>query len=242
MQFYFIRHAQSENNRLYFETGSAVGRHEDPELTPLGRQQAGALARFLARPGLPPANPDIAYDPQNLGGFAFTHLYCSLMVRAIATGTVVARALELPLVAREGTHEVGGIHQTDAETGHLVGLPGRNRAYFERHYPDLILPESLDQAGWWNRPFEEHEQRPLRARRFWDELLARHGDGDDRVALVSHGGFYRYLMRAILDRPEQKSLSFALNNAAITRLDLTSYGLSIQYMNRLDFMPRDLVT
>jgi 2,3-bisphosphoglycerate-dependent phosphoglycerate mutase len=242
MQFYCIRHAQSENNLLYVQTGSVEGRSADPELTPVGWQQAEALARFLSRPGLTAVNHDLAYDPQNLGGFTLTHLYCSLMVRAVATGMVVARALNLPLVAWEDVHEVGGIHEKDAETGERAGLPGNNQAYFETHYPALVLPESLGQAGWWNRPFEDHDQRPLRARRFWEELLAKHGDSDDRVAVISHGGFYRHLMWVILDCPEEEAPWFALNNAAITRIDLNSYGLSIQYMNRLDFVPRDLVT
>ena len=33
MRFYFIRHAQSENNRLWAETGTAEGRRIDPTLT-----------------------------------------------------------------------------------------------------------------------------------------------------------------------------------------------------------------
>lgn len=240
MQFYFIRHAQSENNLLYAQTGSQEGRSEDAELTEVGWQQAERLAEFLRRPGRRPAGGD--HDGQNVGGFEFSHLYCSLMLRSVATGTVLARALDLPLVAWEDLHEVGGIHVTDKSTGERIGQAGKPRSYFERHHPDLILPESLGEEGWWNRPYEDREQRPLRARRVLDELLARHGQSDDRVAVVSHGGFYNHLMQAILNLPEREGYWFAMNNAAMTRIDFGDDYIWMQYLNRVDFMPTVLIT
>jgi 2,3-bisphosphoglycerate-dependent phosphoglycerate mutase len=243
MQLYFIRHAQSENNQLYAETGSYLGpkRREDPDLTPLGRQQASKLAQFLRDHGHPDTRLEWGYDTQNLGGFALTHLYCSMMVRAVATGSIVSRALGLPLVAWEELHEVGGIHQRDEQTGDPISLPGKNRTYFEEHYPELILPSSLGEGGWWAcRPFEEREKRPLRARRLLDDLLARHGDSEDRVAVVSHGGIYGYLLRSLYDL--QDGYWFNLNNAAITRIDFLEDRTTVGYMNRLDFLPYDLVT
>jgi 2,3-bisphosphoglycerate-dependent phosphoglycerate mutase len=240
MRFYFIRHGQSENNRLWAETGSWDGRNEDPELTALGRQQAEALAHFLCEPG--PVDTAHAWDSQNVGGFAITHLYSSLMVRAVATGTALARALDLPLVAWLDAHEVGGIHHKDVETGTSIGLPGKARSYFEAHYPGLVLPGSLGEEGWWNRPFEEREARPLRARRFLDALLDRHGDTDDCVAVVSHGGFYSYLMRALLNVEPDTGCWFMLNNAAITRIDFDNTAILVHYMNYARFLPADLVT
>ena len=240
MEFYFIRHAQSENNALWALTGSYETRLEDPDLTGLGRQQAEILAGFLARPGGQPPDPD--HDFQNIAGFPFTHLYCSLMVRAVATGTVVARALGLPLVAWEEIHEVGGILYWDAALGQGFGRPGPNRAYFETHYPDLVLPASLGEEGWWNRPFEERAERPHRARRFVEELLQRHGGGDDRVAIISHGGFYHQVLRVLLGITGAEGLWFSLNNAAITRIDFVDGDVGVRYMNRLDFMPGELIT
>lgn len=240
MQLYFIRHAQSQNNALFAQTGSFAGRSEDPDLTPTGRQQAEHLARFLSAPGLVPGDEPRIYDTQNVDGFGITHLYCSLMIRAVATGVVLARSLGVPLVAWEDVHEVGGILDRDDEKDERIGLPGRNRAYFESHYPDLILPERLGKEGWWNRPAEEREQGYLRARQFWSDLLERHGDTEDRVAVISHGGFYAFVLRTIFDLSQTHW--FALNNTAITRLDVNPDGLAIQYMNRLDFLPRELVT
>jgi len=242
MQLYFIRHAQSENNAQYVRTGSRSSRISDPELTPTGRQQARVLARFLKRHSPGPQANATGHDPQNVHGFAFTHLYCSLMVRSVATGTELATALGLPLVAWEDLHETGGIHDIDQETGKRVGLPGKNRAYFQQHNPDLVLPESLDDEGWWSRPFEPREDRPLRARRTLHALLELHGNSGDRVAVISHGGFYNQFLRAVLNLPEEDRLWFSLNNTAITRIDFEGEETWLSYLNRLEFMPEELIT
>jgi 2,3-bisphosphoglycerate-dependent phosphoglycerate mutase len=239
MEFYFIRHAQSENNLLYDTTGASDGRSQDPELTEVGRRQTEILARFLRQSDSAPTLR--LPDHQNIGGFCITHLYTSLMVRAVATGTVIARALNLPLVAWEDLHETGGIYLDDVPTGTRIGQPGKDREYFQANYPQLVLPESLGDAGWWNRPFEEPEQRPVRAQRVLRDLLARHGGKEDRVAVISHGGFYNVLLRTIF-QVEREDCWFGLNNAAITRIDFNADGVALEYMNRIDFMPKDLVT
>ena len=239
MQFYFIRHGQSENNLLYLTTGGSNGRSDDPELTDLGCKQAEALAQFLCCAAPKPAAN--LFDEQNLAGFGITHLYTSLMVRAVATGEIVASALNLPLVAWEDLHETGGIYHQDEQTGERVGRPGKNRAYFEEHFPDLGLPNSLGEAGWWDRPFEEREQRPTRAEQLGRELLERHGGTEDHVAVISHGGFYNVLLRYIF-KIERDDCWFGLNNTAITRIDYSVDGVALTYTNRVDFLPKDLVT
>jgi 2,3-bisphosphoglycerate-dependent phosphoglycerate mutase len=243
MQFYFIRHGQSENNALWKRTGSSKGRSEDSELTEVGRQQAEFVAQFLCRANLPDcASGGSGGDVQNVAGFGITHLYSSLMVRSVATGTVIAKALDLPLVTWEDLHERGGIYLKDEQTGERIGQAGKNRAYFEAHYPDFVLPDSLGEAGWWNRPFEEPEQRPIRAQRFLRDLMARHGHTDDRVAVVGHGGFYNDLLATILNVPESEGYWFALNNAAISRIDFDDERIGLVYLNRVDFLPQELVT
>ncbi|HEX9029798.1 MAG TPA: histidine phosphatase family protein, partial [Anaerolineales bacterium] len=105
MQFYFIRHAQSANNLLYDSTGSSKGRSHDPALSDTGVYQAVLLAQFL-RQGNPDGGSFLAGDEPS--GFQLTHLYSSLMVRAVSTGVQAARALGLPLVAWYDLHEEGG--------------------------------------------------------------------------------------------------------------------------------------
>jgi 2,3-bisphosphoglycerate-dependent phosphoglycerate mutase len=246
VQFYFIRHAQSGNNLLWKRTGSYEGRSADPDLSAVGQQQAQILAQYLRGTELPPVTPD--RDPQNVAGFGLTHLYTSLMVRAVVTGAIVARALDLPLVAWVDAHERGGVYLKDEQTDERIGQPGYNRAYFKHHYPDLVLPESLGEAGWWNRPYEDLKQRAARARRFLEQLLERHGHTDDRVAVISHGGFYNSLLAVLLKLPEPEKAWFVLNNAAITRIDFHDASdefaehIALAYMNRVDFLPPELVT
>lgn len=239
MQFYFIRHGQSTNNVLWDSTGSETGRSEDAALTDLGWRQAEVLGEFLRRRN-PVQTADVR-DLQNLSGFGITHLYCSLMVRSIETGTVVAGALDLRLVAWQDVHETGGIFLSDEQSGERIGQPGKPRSYFEQHYPDLVLPNTLDESGWWNRPFESTEEIEARAQRVLKELLERH-DAMDRVAVISHGGFYNYLMTALLNMPSREGFWMFMHNAAITRIDFGEDRTDVVYSNRVDFMPRGLVS
>lgn len=246
MQLYFIRHAQSNNNLLFIQTGESKGRNEDPELSRLGQEQARRLAAFYA--ALPVGKE---LGPEERGEqVGFTHLYCSLMVRTIQTASVVAQKLDMPLQALSDLHEGGGIFLADPDSGELVGLPGNDHSYFNTNFPELILPD-FPAGGWWNRPFETREQRVQRANRLLAELLARHGGSDDRIALVSHGGFYNYLMGAILDIPSPIQVGeenpkartwLSLNNTAISRVDFLESEVRLVYHNRLDFLPSHLVT
>ncbi len=240
MQFYFIRHGQSTNNLLWQRVGSSQGRSEDPELSAVGRRQAEILAQHLRQ-----SNPNVAtrdHDNQNLAGFGITHLYASLMVRSLATGTAIAQALDLPLIAWDDIHERGGIWLEDDGTGERLGQPGKNRAFLEALYPHVVLPPSLGDAGWWGRPYETAEQWATRAQRFLRELSERHGGTKDRVAVISHAGFYNELMTRLLALPTQNGYWFALNNAAITRIDFHVDGTVLVYSNRVDFLPAELVT
>ena len=240
MDLYFIRHGQSTNNALWTENQSREGRSEDPELTTVGERQSALLACFLSRDA--PTEEVPAYDHKNMGGFGITHLYCSPMIRAIDTAMYIAEALHLRPKAWRDVHEVGGIFLQDIETGEPVGLPGRTRAYFRERYPVLILSDELHRDGWWTRPFEAREERRGRAERVLERLMERHGGTDDRIALVSHAGFYNYLMGAILGLPEPDGYFFVMDNAAVTRLQFEDGRMLVVYTNRTDFLPNELIT
>ncbi len=237
MQLYFIRHAQSANNRLYDETGSWGGRDSDPELTELGHQQARLLGEHLART----KGETHLRDYLNRQAFGLTHLYTSPMVRAVMTGGYISRALGLPLVAWEDLHEIGGIFAVN-ENGERGGLPGKTRSDFAAHFPDLILPPSLGEGGWWNRPVESIEQQLDRAQRFVRDLIERHGKTDDRVAVISHGGFYNFVLTALLDTTPGNGFWFGINNTAITRLDFSEEGVALVYANRAEHLPSESIT
>jgi 2,3-bisphosphoglycerate-dependent phosphoglycerate mutase len=247
MELYFIRHAQSENNLLWTETGSAVGRKADPSITDTGHQQAQHLAQFLAQPV---ENTDrTGSDFQNRQGMGLTHLYCSLMVRTMQTGIYIARACQLPLVALPDLHEVSGLYLEDEATGERMSVPGPTRTEFLAQFPDLILPDEVGEAGWWSRPPEPRDETMIRAQAVLAYLREKHGGTEDRVAIISHGGFYQRFMTAVLDLPPEHlhldsthRYRFAINNVAITRIILGDDFTGLAYQNRVDFLPPELVT
>ena len=246
MQLYLIRHAQSENNALYIRTGSYEGRNPDPRLSEVGRAQANILARFLAQ-GNPETDTD-QHDTFDQRGFGITHLYCSLLRRSIETALEIAGSIDVPAVAHKDLHEWGGVFRIESG-GEYQGLPGPGRSFFETTYPELVLPETLSEEGWWNRPHEGKELAYERAKRFLEELKERHLGQESSVALVTHAGFFHSLMSLITELPLDQTndrwltrVLFAMNNAAITRVTFQVRGVVIHYMNRAEFLPRSLIT
>lgn len=247
MELYFIRHGQSENNANW--ENEEIQDVPDPELTQVGLQQAEILARYLSQNQ--ERDKKIRWNTQNQHGYGLTHIYTSLMVRAVNTAILIAEAISRPLHAWAEIHETGGIFSRDGGDT-VVGLPGKNRAYFESHFPNLGLPNWLDENGWWNRPFEEPEERKLRAEQVWADLLARHGDQpnrpEHRVCIVSHGGFFNYLYTSALGIKMRRisethhAYWVLMNNCAITRLDVKDDQVLVAYTNRNHFLPKDLIT
>ena len=107
--------------------------------------------------------------------------------------------------------------------------PGDFHSFFEKNFPDLKLPDSLDENGWWNhRPFEDEDQRQPRADKVLAELLSKHGDKEgqpeERIVFVSHGGFFVRFLSAVLQLPWRQGAHglrswFLLNNCSISRFD-----------------------
>lgn len=237
MILYYIRHAQSENNALVLRTGSSQGRYEDPALSEVGLMQAECLAEYLRT-----ANPVAAFGDQPECGFGITHLYTSLMLRATQTAHIVANELELPVTGRLDLFETGGVYLDDEASGLPVGQPGKPRSFFNVEFPRLILPETVGEEGWYNRPYEARAERLPRAQRLVADLLATHRGSQDRVALFSHGSFFNDFMRAMLGVEAQVLPWFEMANAAITRFDFTERGVRVAYQNRVDHLPVEIIT
>jgi len=248
MQLYFVRHAQSVNNAHWGDENYQES--NDPELTAIGHNQVAHLTRFLSENQRLSGRAE--WNPYNRYGFGLTHIYTSLMVRAVETAVPVARDIGLSLVAWPEIHEAGGIFSRLPEN-RMAGLPGKPRSFFNARFSELILPDWLDETGWWQSlPFEEVEQRDLRAKKVWAELLTRHGDRynqpEHRIALISHGGFFMHLFTTALKIPMRRIKEFEheywflMNNCGITRLDVTDGNVLVHYVNRTDFLTDDLIT
>ncbi|MBW2140880.1 MAG: histidine phosphatase family protein [Deltaproteobacteria bacterium] len=252
MRLYFVRHAQSADN-LYvaqnIEKGvRSVGldqlwhhRQADPELSEIGLKQARTLGKFLA--DCKESNgPSSAAVKGYMEGFSITHVYSSLMVRSMETASVIANALNLIPAIWEDLHETGGIWEPDKETAKPVGCAGNNRTFFKQRFPHFILPERLTNEGWWNRPLETTRECKERAQRFFTELKERHAESDDQVIVVGHGLFYSFLLKAFLKIPSKSGVQFAMNNAAMTRIDFIENSIRVIYQNKTDHFPLELIT
>ncbi|MCJ7621915.1 MAG: phosphoglycerate mutase family protein [Anaerolineaceae bacterium] len=247
MQLYFIRHAQSINNEYWLKTKSSVDREPDPELSETGQQQKDYLAAYLSRSN--DGKPSTRRDPHNQIGFGITHLYTSLMVRAVETGSAISKASGIPLTAWVDLHETGGVVEGDGDGDGYLGLPGNPRSFFEDRYPELYLADNFGEEGWWNRPWEAEEEKTPRAKQVLDRLNDCHAGTEDRVAVITHGAFYNRMMRVLLGIPDESNLWIAIFNTAITRLDFKrdmfddkKTVVIVDYLNRVDFLPDELVT
>lgn len=239
MRIYFIRHAQSENNLLWELNRASKGRHEDPGLTPLGFEQAKLLGAYLRD-----SREEFPKDWQESGqvGYGITHLYASLMTRALQTATAVSEALGLEMLGRTDLHECGGIYLDNEETGERDGLPGPTLAELKGQFPHLVLPEGDVNTGWWNRPFEDRPERFVRARGVFQSMIEKHGDTDDNVAIVTHGAFHNALITVLLGLPEDHKVWISMFNTAITSIDIWEDGKGINYTNRTVFLPPDMMS
>lgn len=237
MRLYFIRHGQSENNRLWDLTGSDADRSEDPRLTEAGWEQADRVAGFLAE------GKDAWDGEDGRGGFKITHLYSSPMFRALATGSRIAARLGLPLRVWTDWHEGGGVFLKDKASGELVPKPGMTRGEILERFPNVELDERIGSDGWWNRPFESDEERVERARRVVDALQARRAAfPDHRIAVVGHGGFYVRFVAALMRQPDTRPLWLHMNNTGISRFDFGERENTLVFHNQLAHLPPDLIT
>jgi 2,3-bisphosphoglycerate-dependent phosphoglycerate mutase len=246
MRLYLIRHAESANNAIYSSQGNYSQRSPDPEITDVGHRQAELLAQHLADPaGEPRQHP---FYPSGGPHYGLTHLYCSLMTRAMLTAGYVARACAIPVVAHPDMFERGGIYQLNS-AGQAVGLPGPARTYFSEHFPHHILPEQLDARGWYNRPAESDDAFLSRVRAVVGDIRRQHEQTDDVVALVVHGDFIDQFVNELMGvrrKPENYhghwEANWAFHNTSVSRIDFVNGAHSVVYLNRLDHLPAPLIT
>ncbi len=227
MELYLIRHGQSANNE------GILPRVPDPPLTDLGVEQARWAGESLKDEGI-------------------TRLYCSPMLRTLQTAQMIVDSLDLPPHVFVGLHEWGGIWEA-REDGTTVQLPGLNRAGMREVCPNVVLPDDVTDQGWWfHEDWRFHEGAVPEViyqlahengLAFIAHLEAHHGNTDDRVAAVSHGGSGGSLMSAFFGLPPDVGYSrFTQNNTGVSKLLFTSERRQLQCLNRISHLPSEAVT
>ncbi|MFK7800261.1 MAG: histidine phosphatase family protein [Anaerolineae bacterium] len=246
MKLYLIRHAESANNAILSSSGDPSGRSPDPEITEIGHKQAALLGKHMANPaGEPRQHPFEAIDDHHFG---LTHLYCSLMTRSILTSSYIAKECNLQSVAHLDIFERGGIYQQHPDRTR-EGLPGPGKGYFEKRFPDLLLPDNLNPTGWYSRPAEEEAPFVDRVKRAAADIRERHADSDDVVGMVVHGDFIDQFVNELMGverKPKNYSspwvANWAFHNTSLSRIDFRDDSHTILYLNRIDHLPAELIT
>ncbi len=241
MELYIIRHAQSVNNALTDQRD----RVKDPALTELGEKQAEIVAKHLID-GINPeyvkgSSPE-ATGSQNRRGYGLTRLYCSAMYRALQTAQPIGEALGLRPEVWVDIHEHGGIFLDHGEPEGPVGYPGKSRSEILAEFPNYQLPDTVTEEGWWWGGYEEWPMCHGRAIKVARQLH-RWAEGEERIGMVSHGGFIDALLKALFNHLPDPRLFFYHYNTAITRIDFRHDGrLGIRCLNRIDHLPAELIS
>ncbi len=243
MEIYLIRHGQSTNNAL----ADMNDRTSDPDLTNLGRQQAKYVADHLTSgisPEVAKANGVEDTHVSQKRGYGITKLYCSAMRRALQTAHPISKALDLTPEVWVDIHEKGGIYLQEEE-GVRVGYPGMTRSEILAEFPGYQLPAEITEEGWWHNGYEPWPGCQGRAINVAIQLrhMAANGNRDERIGLVSHGGFMDALLKALCNQLPSKHIWYHHFNTAITRIDFREDdGLSLRYMNRVEHLSPEFIS
>ncbi|WP_158263715.1 histidine phosphatase family protein [Deinococcus arcticus] len=221
MKLLLIRHGQSENNVIEHLPDYAQRRLPDPPLTPLGRSQAGHTAAHLAAQA-----------------HSVTHLYTSLMTRAVQTAAPFTQALGLPAHGLAAAYEYGGL--TTGPAGHFAPVLGRDHTSLQADCPALVWPQELTGQPW-DGGAEAWEEVGFarRAAGVLAELRGRHA-GPDTLALITHHDFAGALIRAALGWSGAGALpTFRLAHLSTALLKVPEDGRpgTLHWLNRVDHLP-----
>lgn len=244
MKLFIIRHAQSVNNALPPER-EILERVYDPPLTELGRRQAQLLAEHLAtgkNPELSSWTSVEATASHRRRGYNITKLYCSAMHRALQTAQPIGQALGLTPEVWLDIHEHGGIYLDDRENGGVIGYPGKTRSDILAEFPQYVLPETITDEGWWTGGCEDWAGCHSRAIKVAAMLRAQ-AASEERIAIVSHGGFIDALLKTLLNQLPSPHVFYYKFNTAISRIDFRNDDrIDFRYWNWVEHLPQELIT
>ena len=190
-ELFYIRHAQSQGN-----CGGAVNGEDypldDPPLTVQGVEQARLCAQRMARGRL-------------------DAVYSSPLERAVHTAHEIALlqggmpVIILPDLMEEGTsHLTAGCPVNKLKAEYPLAVPAVSEPSLTGGA--LTLPQN-----------ESYEQATQRAKRVVDYIRAHH-TGGQRAALVSHGGFFGFVMRYALALGDEDVFRWSINNTSVTKI------------------------
>ncbi len=228
MDLFLIRHGESANNILT----DLSKRVADPDLTPLGCQQAEQLSHYLI-------DRRHLYPHERDQGKPLNRLFTSAMKRSLQTSAPTCSRGDFSADVWIDVHEVGGLFLADPVTGVVEGHSGVTPAELERQLPGARFAEGdIDDEGWWNQGKEMPAAGQGRAIGVAAQLRAMASSSVDveRVGVVSHGDFLSHLLKALMDGLPAASAHYQLANTGISRLGLSNEGTVVHYVNRVEHL------
>ena len=207
MNLIMIRHGQSYVNLKEWEGGNT-----DEGLTPLGQQQAAALASWLP-------NKVAEIDA----------IYCSTMQRAKETAAPLAAAYKIDLICDDRLREVGN-NRLDHIAWPSDDLPeysdfwGSERP-FSSITPDREMGESLMHFR-------------VRVGSFIEELIDKHRE--QTIVAVCHGGVIEVAHDHVFNVGAWRRCEVWTHNTGITRFELVEHPLRetwrLHYHSRIEHL------
>ena len=230
MELFLIRHAESRNNirKSYDE------RVADPELTSNGLLQSNHLANFLQN-GLHLKDTECEDN-----GNPFDQIYCSAMKRSLETVDPIGLATGLKPEVWLDIHEVGGLYIYNSDHTNQIGRSGLTREQINHSFPEYILPEGLNDSGWWNKDAEILTEICERVERVLKILMNR-AEENVRLGMVTHGGFISSFLCKLFHLKPGKGTVFQSHNCSISRITFAKdKKITIQYLNYFSYLPEEL--
>lgn len=240
MRLFVIRHGETDHNVARRIQGPLL---DDP-LNARGRKQAAALASrfhatYLGTGGAPSRTTDGAAGRPSAGFAAgrdpaLGAVYASPLQRAHETAVALARALELPTVAKlDALLEFSwGDYLGRVEDDELRRLMRAIHAEWLRGNLDHAPPNGESPRAAWARAWGG--LRPL---------LARHveEDPDAAVALVAHGRINKILLAGLVHDDAARMDEFPQGNTSVTLVETDDAALRpgawrAVYVNRKDHL------
>jgi broad specificity phosphatase PhoE len=136
---------------------------------------------------------------QKLGRLSVSRVFSSPLMRAVQTAEILARALDVPYEIVDALREY--------DCGVLEGKSDATSwAEYQQVLEEWIIHRRWESCIEGGESFVEIKGRFMP---FIEDLMARHGDSEEVIVLVGHGGLYRCMLPLVL---ENIDFSFALRH------------------------------
>ncbi len=147
---------------------------------------------------------------ERLNEMDVTCVISSPLICALETANTIVEVTDLPEM----------VVWPELREGFSGQYRGLGRTELLRRFPRAVLSPSITEDGWYHGDdsYESLFKRCHHAR----ALLLSHCGIDDRVAVVTHGGFVNYLLHVIIGVPEDAPRWFELANGTISTIHFVS--------------------